>query len=199
MSTRRRPCRTSVFLALVSLPATTGCSAGEDPTARSGAGSVAAETTATPEAATTLPPTTLPPTTLPPGVASKTQATSAPPPDASPVAVVRALCESYARSPTTFALGDRVSRFYAQQGRKNDDACRSGGACVVDRFSCLDPPPSSPGRVEAAQADGEQPGVSASVRVRMTFGAQVVAPMVDVVFEDGGWRVDQVRCPDAAP
>ena len=108
---------------------------------------------------------------------------------------VRAIFEGYARAPGTFDRLPHVSRFYVEQGKRADDACRAGAGCVADRFACLDPAPDGPGVVEGAELVGELPGASASVRVTLRFGARTSAPIVDVVVEDGAWRLDQVRCP----
>jgi hypothetical protein len=113
----------------------------------------------------------------------------------SATAQVRSIFEAYARAPSTFDRLPHVSRFYVEQGKRADDACRAGAGCVADRFVCLDPLPDVPGVVEGAELVGELPGASASVRLRLRFGARTSSPTVDVVVEDGGWRIDQVRCP----
>ncbi len=66
--------------------------------------------------------------------------------------------------------------------------------CNGDRFACLPTSVRGKGTVHDAVVTGEQPGVSASVRVTMLFGKATVMADVDVVFEDGAWKVDQVRC-----
>jgi hypothetical protein len=118
-------------------------------------------------------------------------ATTAPP----VLEAVRAIYEGYAKAPGTFARGPHVSRFFAEQGQRDDDACRAGRACAGDRFVCLDPLPTSPGKVTDAVVTGEQPGVSASVKVKVEFAGRAAEPIADVVFEDGAWKIDQVRCP----
>lgn len=141
-------------------------------------------------------PTTTPPPASTASVPSATPlATTGAPPVPSPVDAARTIYESFAQAPTTFDRLPHVSRFYVEQGRRNDEACRTGRSCVPDRFVCLEPGPTSVGRVERAQADGELPGVSASVRLRVAFGDRVAIQTVDLVFESGVWKVDQVRCP----
>jgi hypothetical protein len=132
-----------------------------------------------------------------PAAASSSTATATAPVPALPPALerVRSLYAAYARTPSTFDLVPHVSRFFVEQGKRADDACRATEGCAGDPFVCLDRLPVEAGTVESAELVGELPGVSASVRLGLRFGAHTSTPTVDVVVEDGGWRVDQVRCP----
>jgi hypothetical protein len=133
-----------------------------------------------------------------PGPQTPPQTAPAPPPAPTappPADRVRGIYEALARAPKTFDGSPHVSRFFVEQGRVADEACRAGRGCAGDRFACLDVVADRPGVVESVSLDGEQPGVSASVRLQLRFATQTTKPVVDVVFEDGDWRIDQVRCP----
>lgn len=115
-----------------------------------------------------------------------------------PLPATQALYAQYASAPTTFDRLPHLSRFYTESQRSIDAACNRGEqlpACQGgDRFSCVDRPPTKPGTVKAATLNGEQPGVSATVALQLQFGDVVTAVDADVVFEDGAWKIDQVRC-----
>jgi hypothetical protein len=130
-----------------------------------------------------------------PDTAPAAPAPTLPTPKANALERVQSIFDAYVRAPSTFDRLPHVSRFYVAQGQRADEACRAGSGCLGDRFACLDPLPEKPGAVERAELVGEQPGVSASVRLHLRFGARTSTPTVDVVVEDGDWRIDQVRCP----
>ncbi|MDP2344507.1 MAG: hypothetical protein Q8O67_26375 [Deltaproteobacteria bacterium] len=113
----------------------------------------------------------------------------------SPVDAVRAIYADYATAPKTFARMPHLSRFYVEDNQRKDAACARGEAsCSGDRFACLDKIPSARGQLVDVKADGELPGVSATVKVKLKFGDQQGAADVDAVWEDGAWKIDQVRC-----
>lgn len=125
----------------------------------------------------------------------------APPPPA-PVAppvkdAVVAIYTAFAKNPAGFDRGSVLSRFYMSDNAAIDADCAAGKdhpRCHGDRFACLPALVKGAGVVQDAVVKGEQPGVSASVKVTLAFGATVVSADVDVAFEDGAWKVDQVRC-----
>ena len=113
------------------------------------------------------------------------------------VAAVRAIYEGYAKNPDGFARAPLLSRFYIDDNRAIDANCAAGEdhrRCRGDRFSCVSQPPKKAGSLVDAVGIGEQPGVSASVRITLKFGQTTTKADVDVVVEDGVWKIDQVRC-----
>lgn len=114
-----------------------------------------------------------------------------------PVDAVRAIYEGYAKSPDGFDRTRFLSRFYVEDNGRIDAECRAGGEhrrCNGDRFSCIAMPPKKAGSVVDVVALGEQPGVSATVRVTLQFGKTTTKADVDAVVEGGVWKIDQVRC-----
>jgi hypothetical protein len=126
---------------------------------------------------------------------------AAPTPSAPPVKdAVVAIYSAFAASPTGYDRTPVLSAFYKSDNARIDADCAAGKAhprCVGDRFACLPAGVKGKGTVKEAVVVGEMPGRSASVRVTLVFGKTEVSPMVDVTFEDGAWKVDQVRCDDA--
>ena len=124
----------------------------------------------------------------------------APPPTATPpsppaIEAVRTIYAAYASAPMTFARLPHLSRFYVEDNQRKDAACAAGEAsCSGDRFACLDKLPSKGGQLVDVKTDGELPGVSATVKLTLRFGDQQTHPDVDLVWEDGAWKIDQVRC-----
>lgn len=121
-----------------------------------------------------------------------------PPPPTPPVkdAVVD-IYRAFAADPAGYDRTPVLSRFYMTDNARIDADCAAGKAhprCVGDRFACLLRGATRKGTLQDAVVTGELPGRSASVRVALAFGTEVVKPEVDVVFEDGAWKVDQVRC-----
>lgn len=115
----------------------------------------------------------------------------------SPVTAVRSIYEGFAAAPSSFDRVPHLSRFYVEDNQRVDAACAAGEArprCNGDRFACLPTIVNKPGAVVDVVAAGEQPGVSASTRVTLKFGDVISTADVDVVVEDGRWKVDQVRC-----
>lgn len=121
-----------------------------------------------------------------------------PPPQTPPVKdAVIGIYRGFAGDPAGFERGPVLSRFYMSDNARIDADCAAGKPhprCNGDRFACLPTTVKGKGTVQDAVVTGEQPGVSASVRVTMLFGKATVKADVDVVFEDGAWKVDQVRC-----
>ena len=129
--------------------------------------------------------------------------TAAPPPSAAaastpPVApAIRAIYEGYAANPNGFGRAEHFSRFYVEDNQRVDAACVAGedhARCRGDRFSCVAVAPKKAGKVVDAVVVGEQPGVSASVRITTEFAGTKTVADVDAVVEDGRWKIDQVRC-----
>jgi hypothetical protein len=113
------------------------------------------------------------------------------------VPAVRAIYEAFAAAPLSFDRMPHLSRFYIEDNQRVDAACAAGEdrpRCNGDRFACLPRAESKPGTVVDVVAAGEQPGVSASTRVTLKFGAVTSTADVDVVVENGRWKIDQVRC-----
>lgn len=109
---------------------------------------------------------------------------------------VRAIYASYASAPKTFARLPHLSRFYVEDNQRKDAACARGEAsCAGDRFACLERIPTTKGALVDVKADGEQPGVSATIKLTLRFSDQQSVADVDAVWEDGAWKIDQVRCP----
>lgn len=134
------------------------------------------------------------PTVVP--AASSTPTPSAPAAPA-PGPAVQAIYEGYAKSPNGFDRVAHFSRFYVDDNRRIDAACSAGEdhpRCRGDRFSCVAVAPKKSGRIVDAVVAGEQAGVSASVKVTTDFSGTKTVADVDAVFEDGQWKVDQVRC-----
>lgn len=128
---------------------------------------------------------------------TKTQ-TATPP----PLPATQAIYAAYASAPSTFNRVPHLSRFAIEENRRIDGACARGEqlpACNGDRFACLALPPTKPGTVKSAVVAGEQPGVSASIKLELQFGDVVGAVHADVVWEDGEWKIDQVQCAGAQP
>jgi hypothetical protein len=110
----------------------------------------------------------------------------------------RTIYASYAARPTSFDRLPHLSKFYVEDQGRADAACAAGEqlpACSGDRFVCLEHAPKKPGAVVDARLDGELPGTSATVKLTLKFGAEVAHADVDVVWEGGAWKIDQVRCP----
>lgn len=122
----------------------------------------------------------------------------APPPPTPPVKdAVIGIYRSFAADVAGYERAPVLSRFYMSDNARIDADCAAGKPhprCNGDRFACLMRLPHMKGTVQDATITGEQPGVSASVRVTLAFGKDLVKPDVDVVWEDGAWKVDQVRC-----
>ena len=132
------------------------------------------------------------PTDTPPATTTTTAPAVALP---SPVEAVRRIYAAYASAPTTFARLPHLSRFYVEDNQRKDAACARGDAsCSGDRFACLDKLPSAKGQLVDVKADGELPGVSATVKLTLRFGDQQSVVDVDAVWEDSAWKIDQVRC-----
>lgn len=113
------------------------------------------------------------------------------------VPAVRAIYEGFVAAPSSFDRLPHLSRFYVEDNQRVDAACAAGEdrpRCNGDRFACLPKAQSKPGTVVDVGAAGEQPGVSASTKVTLKFGDVTSTADVDVVVEDGRWKVDQVRC-----
>jgi hypothetical protein len=121
-----------------------------------------------------------------------------PPPPTPPVKdAVVGIYRAFAADPAGYDRTPVLSRFYMTDNARIDADCAAGKAhprCVGDRFACLPREATGKGTVQDAVVTGESPGRSASVRVTLAFDKVVVKPDVDVVFEDGAWKVDQVRC-----
>lgn len=118
-------------------------------------------------------------------------------PSVAVVPAVRAIYEGFAAAPSTFDRLPHLSRFYVEDNQRVDAACAAGEArprCNGDRFACLPTILNKPGAVVDVIAAGEQAGVSASTRVTLKFGDVTTTADVDVVVEDGRWKIDQVRC-----
>ncbi len=115
-----------------------------------------------------------------------------------PLPATQALYAAYASAPTTFDRLPHLSRFYVESQRNIDAACMRGEklpACGGgDRFSCVERPPTKAGTVKDAKVNGEQPGVSATITLTLQFADVVTNVDADVVWEDGAWKIDQVRC-----
>ena len=110
---------------------------------------------------------------------------------------VRAIYEGYAQRPDGFDRVTHFSRFYVEDNQRVDAACAAGEdhrRCRGDRFSCVEIAPKKAGKVLDAVVGGEQPGVSASVKVTLEFAGTKTVADVDAVFEGGAWKIDQVRC-----
>ena len=121
-----------------------------------------------------------------------------PPPPPPPVTdAVAAIYTAFAKSPASYDRAPVLSRFYMSDNARIDADCAAGKdhpRCNGDRFACLPTSATGVGVVQSAVKDGEQLGVSATVKVTLAFGKTVVHPDVDLVFEDGQWKIDQVRC-----
>jgi hypothetical protein len=110
---------------------------------------------------------------------------------------VAAIYTAFAKAPASYDRAPVLSRFYMSDNARIDADCAAGKdhpRCNGDRFACLPTSAKGAGVVQSAVKNGEQPGVSATVKVTLAFGKTVVHPDVDVVFEDGQWKIDQVRC-----
>lgn len=121
-----------------------------------------------------------------------------PPPPTPPVKdAVVGIYRAFAADPAGYDRTPVLSRFYMTDNARIDADCAAGKVhprCVGDRFACLPREVKGKGTVQDAAVTGELPGRSASVRVTLAFGKVIVKPDVDVVFEDGSWKIDQVRC-----
>jgi hypothetical protein len=124
-------------------------------------------------------------------------APAAVPPSTAPVEAAQQIFAAYVRDPAAFDRRPFLSRFALESARKRSARCGDDAACAAATFACLDPEPAGPGRIAGASAAGELHGVSASVRLHLVFGDRTATPTVDLVAEDGSWRIDQVRCPEA--
>lgn len=130
----------------------------------------------------------------PPPAATTTTTTAVPVPPAA-LGAIREIYGAYVSAPATFERLPHLSRFFIEHNQGKDAACANGGAkCEGDRFACLVNIPAGRGQVIDVKADGEQPGLSATVRLRLRFGDEEAAADVDAVWEDGQWKIDQVRC-----
>jgi hypothetical protein len=130
--------------------------------------------------------------------AQSTAATAATPAVPPPLPATKAIFEGYAKSPASFDRLPHLSRFYIEDNQRKDAACATGdggAACHGDRFVCLERAPAGAGSVVEARVAGEQAGVSATVKLKLAFADASAAFDVDVVYEAGSWKVDQVRCP----
>ncbi len=110
---------------------------------------------------------------------------------------VMAIYGAFAKDPDGYDRADVISRFYIESNQALDAECRAGKEdprCRGDRFACLPTVENKRGVLVDATVAGELPNKSATVKVTLRFGKRDVKADVDVVYEEGAWKVDQVRC-----